>query len=108
MLAYIILLAAIMAMINFKKENFKRIMTWICIIPGYLVILFVVMLGFDLIYVNSNELDKEKKYIEKNIEFTKSAYGINVDEIEIENSGTITKDEVNKNQEVINLSLIHI
>ena len=100
--ACIILLAAIMAMINFKKENFKRIMTWICIIPGYLVILFVVMLGFDLIYVNSNELDKEKKYIEKNIEFTKSAYGINVDEIEIENSGTITKDEVNKNQEVIN------
>ena len=100
--ACIILLAAIMAMINFKKENFKRIMTWICIIPGYLVILFVVMLGFDLIYVNSNELDKEKKYIEKNIEFTKNAYGINVDEIEIENSGTITKDEVNKNQEVIN------
>ena len=100
--ACIILLAAIMAMINFKKENFKRIMTWICIIPGYLVILFVIMLGFDLIYVNSNELDKEKKYIEKNIEFTKSAYGINVDEIEIENSGTITKDEVNKNQEVIN------
>ena len=100
--ACIILLVAIMAMINFKKENFKRIMTWICIIPGYLVVLFVVMLGFDLIYVNSNELDKEKKYIEKNIEFTKSAYGINVDEIEIENSGTITKDEVNKNQEVIN------
>ena len=99
--AFIILFASIMAMINFKKENFKKIMTWLCVIPGYLVVLFVVMLGFDLIYVNSNELDKEKKYIEKNIEFTKSAYGINVDEIEIENSGTITKGEVNKNQEVI-------
>ena len=99
--AFIILFAAIMAIVNFKKENFKKIMAWICIIPGYLVVLFVVMLGFDLIYVNNNELDKEKKYIEKNIEFTKNAYGINVDEIEIENSGTITKDEVNKNQKVI-------
>ena len=100
--AFVILISAIMAIVNFKKENFKKIMKWICIIPAYLVVLFVVMLGFDLIYVNNNELDKEKIYIEKNIEFTKNAYGINVDEIEIENSGTITKDEVNKNQDVIN------
>ena len=100
--AFVILISAIMAIVNFKKENFKKIMKWICIIPAYLVVLFLVMLGFDLIYVNNNELDKEKVYIEKNIEFTKNAYGINVDEIEIENSGTITKDEVNKNQDVIN------
>ena len=106
--AFIILFASIMAIINFKKENFKKIMTWLCVIPGYLVVLFVVMLSFDLIYVNNNELDKEKKYIEKNIEFTKNAYSINVDEIEIENSGTITKDEVNKNQEVIsNINILN-
>lgn len=100
--AFVILISAIMAIINFKKENFKKIMKWLCVIPAYLVILFVVMISFDLIYVNSNELDKEKKYIAKNIEFTKNAYNINVDEIEIENSGTITKDEINKNQDVIN------
>ena len=100
--AFVILISAIMAIINFKKENFKKIMKWLCVIPAYLVILFVVMISFDLIYVNKNELDKEKKYIAKNIEFTKNAYNINVDEIEIENSGTITKDEVNKNQDVIN------
>ena len=99
--AFVILISAIMAIINFKKENFKKIMKWLCVIPAYLVILFVVMISFDLIYVNKNELDKEKNYIAKNIEFTKNAYNINVDEIEIENSGTITKDEVNKNQEVI-------
>ncbi len=100
--AFVILISAIMAIINFKKENFKKIMKWLCVIPAYLVILFVIMISFDLIYVNKNELDKEKKYIAKNIEFTKNAYNINVDEIEIENSGTITKDEVNKNQDVIN------
>lgn len=100
--AFVILFSAIMAIINFKKENFKKIMKWICVIPAYLVVLFIVMISFDLIYVNSNELDKEKYYISKNIEFTKNAYNINVDEIEIENSGTITKDEVSKNQDVIN------
>ena len=100
--AFVILISAIMAIINFKKENFKKIMKWLCVIPTYLVILFVVMISFDLIYVNKNELDKEKKYIAKNIEFTKNAYNINVDEIEIENSGTITKDEINKNQDAIN------
>lgn len=100
--AFVILFSAIMAIINFKKENFKKIMKWICVIPAYLVVLFIVIISFDLIYVNSNELDKEKYYISKNIEFTKNAYNINVDEIEIENSGTITKDEVSKNQDVIN------
>ena len=35
--------------------------------PAYLVILAVGMLGFNLIYVNSNELDKERTYIAENI-----------------------------------------
>ncbi len=37
--------------------------------PAYLVILAGSgMLGFNLIYVNSNELDKERTYIAENIE----------------------------------------
>lgn len=39
--------------------------------PAYLVILAVGMLGFNLIYVNSNELDKERTYIAENIKNTK-------------------------------------
>lgn len=106
--AFVILFSAIMAIINFKKEKFKKIMKWICVIPAYLVVLFISMLSFDLIYINSNELDKEKYYISKNIEFTKNAYNINVDEIEIENSGTITKDEVSQNQDVIkNINILN-
>ena len=72
------------------------------IIPAYLVILFIVMVGFDLIFVNSNRLDKEKDYIAKNIENTKNAYNINVEEISLENSGTITQEEVKSNQNIIN------
>ena len=37
----------------------------------------VVMLGYQVVYVKQNELDKQKEYISKNIEFTKTAYNIN-------------------------------
>ena len=77
--AFVILICAIMAIKYFRKEKFKKVMISLCGIPVYLVLLFVVMIGFDLIYVNSNELDKEKTYIEYNIDFTKNAYNINTD-----------------------------
>ena len=105
--ALVILICAIMAIRYFKKEKFKKVMISLCGIPAYLVLLFVVMIGFDLIYVNNNELDKEKKYIKYNIEFTKDAYNINVDEIEIQNSGTITSENIENNQEVVgNINLL--
>ncbi len=106
--AIIIPVCAIMAIRNFKKDNFKKVMIWLSALPIYLVILFVVMLGFDLLYVSRNELDKEKTYIENNIAFTKKAYDIEIDEIEIQNSGTITTEDISNNQEVIdNINLLN-
>lgn len=105
--ALVILICAIMAIRSFKKEKFKKLMLWLSAVPLYLVGLFIIMIGFDLIYVNKNELDKEKKYIEYNIGFTKSAYDINIDEIEIENSGTITSNDIEENRDVIdNINLL--
>lgn len=100
--AIIIPICVIMAIKSFRKENFKKVMIWLSAIPVYLVILFAVMIGFDLIYVNRNKLDKEKAYIENNIAFTKNAYDIKIDEIEIQNSGTITANDISKNKDVIN------
>ena len=100
--AVVILICAIMAINNFKKEKFKKVMIWLSTIPIYLVVLFLVMLGFDLIYVNKNELDKEKEFIEYNIGYTKNAYNINIEEIEIENSGTITSSDITENKAVVN------
>ena len=106
--AFVILVCAILAIRYFKKENFKKLMIALCGIPVYLVLLFTVIMLFDVIYVNKNELDKEKTYIKNNIEFTKTAYNINIDEIEIENSGTITLEDVTNNQEVIdNINLLN-
>ena len=100
--ALVIIIFAYRALRAFKAENTNKVLKNLAVIPGYLVILFVVMLGFDLIYVNSNELDKERNYISENIKNTKNAYNINIEETNLQDSGTITQEEVEENQTVIN------
>ena len=86
----------------FKKGNTGKVLKNLAVIPGYLVVLFIVMVVFDLAFVSTNELDKEKEYIAENIKNTKNAYNINIEEKNIENSGTITSEEVEENANVIN------
>ena len=100
--AFVIVIFAYRALKAFKAGKTNKVLKNLAIIPGYLVILFVAMIGFDLIYVNSNELDKERKYISENIKNTKSAYNIEIEETNIESSGTITQAEVDSNSNVIN------
>lgn len=100
--AFVIIIFAYRALKAFKESNTSKVLKNLAVIPGYLVVLFLVMLVFDLAYVHSNELDKEKKYISENIKNTKIAYNINIEETNLENSGTITKEEVNNNENVIN------
>ena len=100
--AFVIIIFAYRALKAFKIGNTNKVLKNLVVIPGYLVVLFVVMIGFDLIYVNSNELDKEKTYISENIENTKSAYNINIEETNLEASGTITQEEVEGAINVIN------
>ena len=100
--AFVIVIFAYRALKYFKEGNTNKVLKNLAIIPAYLVILFVVMIAFDLIFVRSNELDKEKEYIAENINNTKNAYKINIEESNIQNSGTITREEVEKNNNVIN------
>jgi len=100
--AVVIVIFAHRAIKYFKKENTNRVLRNLAVIPGYLVVLFIVMSMFDLFYVQKNELDKEKKYIQENIVNTKNAYNINIEEENLENSGTITNWEVEESSNVIN------
>ncbi len=100
--AVIIVVFAYRALKYFKEGNTNRVLKNLAVIPGYLVILFIVMMVFDLVFVSFNELDKEKEYIAENIKNTKNAYNINIDETNIQNTGTITSEEVAKNSNVIN------
>lgn len=100
--AFVIIIFAYRALKYFKKGNTGKVLKNLAVIPGYLVVLFIVMVVFDLAFVSTNELDKEKEYIAENIKNTKNAYNINIEEKDIENSGTITSEEVEENANVIN------
>lgn len=100
--AFVIIIFAYRALKYFKQGKTNKVLKNLAIIPGYLVALFIVMMSFDLLYVNSNELDKEKEYIAENIKNTKNAYDINIEESNIEDSGTITNSEVEENSNIIN------
>jgi len=106
-LSVVIILAVFMATKYFKEKQTKKIIISLISVPIYLVCLFLIMIGFQLLYVKSNELDREKQYIAYNIENTKNAYNINVEEKDIENNGTISMDEINNNKDVIdNIALV--
>ena len=99
--AIVIVVATFLATSNIKKENKKGILRNILTIPAYMVFMFIIMFGFNILFVSSNKYDKEKKYIERNISYTKEAYGINIEDDTIDYSGTITIDEIKNNKNIL-------
>ena len=100
--AFIIVIISFRALKFFKEGNTSKVLKNLAVIPVYLVALFIIMVVFDLVFVNSNELDKEKENIAENIKNTKNAYQLNIEEEKIESTGTITKEEVSESSNVIN------
>ena len=107
-LSVIIVIAVIISVKFFVQNKMKKIVYPVAVVPIYLVTLFLVMVGYDFIFVKSNEFDKERKYISENIKSTQEAYNIKVKETSIEYSGTIKEDEVEKNDDVIdNITIVN-
>ena len=71
------------------------------ITPIYLVILFTAMTGFQYIYANRNEFDKQKTYIEENIKNTRQAYGIAIQEFDVDNTSNLEDSTIRKNSELL-------
>ena len=97
----LIIICLIIAFTYFKQKKYKKMVITISVIPVYLIVLFLVIVISHGIFVKTDELDKEKKYIGYSIDYTKDAYGLNVEEVELENGGTITTDDIEENSEVI-------
>ena len=90
-----------------KEKSTRRVIGNIMIVPIYLVLLAIVLAGYQLIFIGSNELDRNQEYIKENIEKTKMAYGININEENIEYTGTITEEEINENSNLIdNIAIV--
>lgn len=102
LLSIVIVVSIWKAIGYFKEKKTKNVILSILATPIYLVCLFIIMVGFKFIYINSNELDKEKDYIKNNIDHTKTAYNIRVDETEIINNDTQNLKEIERNSELIN------
>lgn len=100
----VVLVASVyMAIKAFKEEKTKKLIFNICIVPAYLVCMFLIMVIFQAVFVTTNELDKQKQYIEANINYTKNAYGINIEEITLNNNiETITSEQLNTYENVLN------
>lgn len=100
-LSIIMVVSVFIAIQAFKQKKTKKVIISLLTVPIYLIILFIVMLGFQMLFVEPNELDKEKSYIADNIEFTKKAYNIEIDEIDVNSTGTITLEESKKYEDVL-------
>ncbi len=100
-LGVIIIISVFMAIRYFRKDNVKNVIKSLSIVPIYLATLFFVVVGYNMIFVSGNELDKEKFYINTNIDFTKTAYNLKIEEKELNSTGTITREEADKNKKVI-------
>ena len=106
-LTFVVAVAVIRLLVYIKKQNFKQSVISVLIVPGYLLCMFLVMIYFQTIHVGNNELDNEKEYIGYNIRNTKAAYGIDLDQQNINNYSQITLEQVTNNQNVIsNIPLI--
>lgn len=101
-LAVVIIISVFAAIKYFKKSSTKNVIKSLSVVPVYLVGLFLVMVGYKIFFINGSELDKEKSYISANIDYTKTAYNLKIDEMELENTATITREEAETNREVIN------
>ncbi len=85
-----------------REKSMRRAIGYILIVPVYLIILALVLALYQWLFIGSNDLEKNQQYISKNIEMTKSAYGINENTNIIKYSGTITDNEINSNTNLLN------
>ncbi|MBR3133287.1 MAG: UPF0182 family protein [Clostridia bacterium] len=95
--ALAILISVIRVIKYVKQFKVKKIVNSMLIVPIYLVVLFIVMTGFQYFYAERNELDKQRKYLNYNIEYTRQAYNIKVDEVDVNSVNNLSLDSINLN-----------
>lgn len=100
-LSILIIIAIFMALRFFRRGKNKKAVIALSIIPIYLVGLFIIITGLQFLFVNSNELDRERDYISYNIQNTKTAYNVNIEEREIKSGGAITLEQVINNKSIL-------
>ena len=98
----IVIIISLIRIIKYLRQfKVKKVVYSLLIVPGYLVLLFAVMSGYEYLYAENNELDKQKEYIGYNMEFTKAAYGINVEQVEVNPDISLTAKDLEENSNLL-------
>lgn len=100
-LSFVMIIAIFIAGSAYQKNKQRRLVLSIVSVPIYLIGLILVLMIFNKLFINSNEYEKEKKYIAYNIEYTRDAYGIDVDEYNLKDSEVISTDEISEYSNVV-------
>ncbi len=106
-LSVVIIVSVYIAIKAFREGKTKKLILSICAVPTYLLSMVIVLIIFQAVFVTTNELDKEKEYIADNIKYTKDAYGINIEEINLGENKTITSQDINTYKQVLdNIAIV--
>ena len=106
-LSVVIIVSVYIAIKAFREGKTKKLILSICAVPAYLLSMVIVLIIFQAVFVTTNELDKEKEYIADNIKYTKDAYGINIEEINLGENKTITSQDINTYKQVLdNIAIV--
>ena len=101
----IISIVIIIAVYNFikgiKKEESKKILFSIVLVPATLIVVFIANIEIDSIFLRGNDIDREKEYILQNIRATEEAYNINIENKEITKGTEITAEKIKKDSDSI-------
>ena len=105
-LSLITIISVYKAIKAFKKKNTKKVIIYILVVPIYIIILIFVLLIGQAIVISPNELEYEKAYIQNNINYTKDAYGINVEEVTLHTPRTIETSDLNNKNVINNIPMV--
>lgn len=101
LLSLIMVIAIFVAGSAYQKNKQRKLVLSIASVPVYLVGMLITLMVFNKLFINSNEYEKEKKYINYNIENTREAYGIDIDEYNLKESEIISTEEIAEYSNVI-------
>lgn len=107
-LTLLIVISVFMAVSAYNKGKTRKVIGSVLTVPIYLCLLLVTLVGYNTIFVNSNELDRQKKYINYNIENTRNAYNVGIEEFSVQNGGGLENEDIIKNAKLLsNISIVN-
>lgn len=108
LLAILIVVSVFLAVSAYNKGKTKRVIASILTVPVYLCLLVFTLIGYNALFVNSNEFDKQKKYINYNIESTRASYNIDIDKDMVINGGALENEDIENNAKLLsNVSIVN-